>query len=223
MCGGSGNRNLPTVRRSGHPRRSFVCERAFVDSEVRVPSHAFSRSVPSLVLVMSFRFVRLVSRLPACCLSLVSPIGGPFPGCTVPGPSRLALSATAFRGVPHLPSRFLQLPHGSCPDLPPRFLQLPPGSCLTCLRAPCGLFSVRTIRVIPKLPCLPGRALLASGLPVASSRFGPSGLSPNCLPGCALTCLPAFCSSPRFGLFTLPSGCTFSCPPGYFSGSSSLR
>ena len=151
---------------------------------------------------------------------------GPSPGCTVPGPSRLALSATAFRGVPHLP---------------PRLLQLPPGSCLTCLRAPCGLFSVRTIRVIPfrtasrvvpylppgslwpflgsdhpgySLPdCLPGRALLASGLPVASSRFGPSGLSPNCLPGCALTYLPAFCSPPWFGPFTLPSGCPFSCPP----------
>ena len=160
-----------------------------------MPSHAFSRSVPSLVLVMSFRFVRLVSRLPACCLSLVSPIGGPFPGCTVPGPSRLALSATAFRGVPHLPSRFLQLPHGSCPDLPPRFLQLPPGSCLTCLRAPCGLFSVRTIRVIPKLP---------------------SGLCPD-LP-------PRFLLLSSVRTFHPPLGLSlFLPPPGYFSGSSSLR
>ena len=73
-----------------------------------------------------------------------------------------------------------------------------PGCALTYLPAFCS--------------CLPGRALLASGLPVASSRFGPSGLSLNCLPGCALTCLSSFCSSPRFRPFTLPSGCTFSCP-----------
>ena len=186
---------------------------------------------------MSFRFVRLVSRLPACCLSPPLRPAGSSRGAPLrlAGPSLVAL----FPDLPGL--RLLRLPSGLCPDLPPRFLQLPPGSCLTCLRAPCGLFSVQTIRVIPfrtasrvvpylppgslwpllgsdhpgyPLPdCLPGRALLASGLPVASSRFGPSGLSPNCLPGCALTCLPAFCSPPWFGPFTLPSGCTFSCPP----------
>ena len=184
-----------------------------------MPSHAFSRSVPSLVLVMSFRFVRLVSRLPACCLSPPLRMAGPSRHAPLrsAGPSRVAL----FPDLPAL--RLLRLPSGSCPDLPPRLLRLPrgrallasglpvasfrfrpsglfpsglpPGSCLTCLRAPCGLFSVRTIRVIPKLP---------------------SGLCPDLPPRFLLPSLVRT-FHPPLGLYL------FLPPPGYFSGSSSLR
>lgn len=115
---------------------------------LRTHSPAPSLRSSSLCLFVSFRSSRLSS---ACLLPVASaptgrlftgctsPIGGAFPGCTVPGPSRLAPFAASFRFFGLISLRTF------CSALP----DFIPGCALTCLRAPCGLFSVQTIRVIP--------------------------------------------------------------------------